>query len=104
MVTKVVNLFKEPYDVYIGRAGKGKSGYFGNPIPLKKGEERGSTLLKFREYFENRIKTDPEFKQNILSLHGKTLGCFCSPQACHGGIIVEYINQYYEQLSNPGVI
>ena len=35
-MTKVVNLYKEPYEVYIGRSGKGKDGYFGNPIKLLK--------------------------------------------------------------------
>ena len=37
MDTTVVNLFKNKYDVYIGRAGKGQDGYFGNPFPLKPG-------------------------------------------------------------------
>lgn len=27
MKTTVVNLYKHPYDVYIGRAGKGQDGY-----------------------------------------------------------------------------
>lgn len=102
-MTKVVNLYKEPYDVYIGRAGKGKDGYYCNPFPLLKGEPRGSTLEKFRQYFVKRIEEDSEFKKNVLSLHGKTLGCFCKPQACHGDIIVEYIDNYYEQLRNSGI-
>lgn len=91
--SKVVNLFKESYDVYIGRAGKGQDGYFGNPIKLEKGEERGSTIEKFRIYFENRIKIDLEFKKRVGELKGKTLGCFCKPKACHGDIYVEYLNQ-----------
>ena len=32
--TRVVNIRKEAYDVYIGRAGKGQDGYFGNPFRL----------------------------------------------------------------------
>lgn len=94
---KVVNLYKEKHDVYIGRAGKGKDGYFGNPFPLGTGQ-RGSTLEKYREYFLKRLETDSEFKEKVLSLQGKTLGCFCSPNACHGDIIAEYVNNYYEQL------
>lgn len=30
-MTKVVNIRKDDNDVYIGRAGKGQEGYFGNP-------------------------------------------------------------------------
>jgi len=90
--TKVVNLYKEPYDIYIGRPGKGLSGYFGNPVRLQPNESRGSTLSRFREYFFTRLDQDPEFKAHIMTLKGKTLGCFCKPNACHGDIIVEYLN------------
>lgn len=90
--TRVVNLYKETYDVYIGRPGKGVNGYFGNPIPLHPGDSRGSTLEKFRKYFFTRLEEDPEFKDQILSLKGKTLGCFCKRGECHGDIIAEYLN------------
>lgn len=92
METKVVNIFKEPYDVYIGRAGKGQDGYFGNPFKLEKGEPRGSTLVKYEEYFLKRMLNDAEFKERVLSLKGKTLGCFCKPNECHGDIIKKYLD------------
>jgi hypothetical protein len=90
--TRVVNLYKEPYDVYIGRPGKGLNGYFGNPVRLQSHESRGSTLSRFREYFFARLEQDPEFKANIMTLKGKTLGCFCHPNPCHGDIIADYLN------------
>lgn len=89
MDTTVVNLFKNKYDVYIGRAGKGQDGYFGNPFPLKPG---GATIERYKEYFGNKIDNDPIFKARILELKGKTLGCFCKPNSCHGDIIAEYLN------------
>lgn len=92
MATRVVNLYKEPYDVYIGRKGRGHDGYFGNPIVLKVGEPKGSTLIAYREYFYKRITEDSLFRSNILSLRDKTLGCFCKPNACHGDIIKEYLD------------
>jgi hypothetical protein len=91
-MTKIVNLYKEPYDIYIGRAGKGQSGYFGNPFKLKPGNSKGSTLEEYKKYFYERLEKDPEFKANILALKGKTLGCFCKPSPCHGDIIIEYLN------------
>lgn len=91
MKTTVVNIRRNEYDVYIGRAGRGQSGYFGNPFPLMNKSARGSTLERYREYFNNRIKTDPEFKEKIHSLKGKRLGCFCKPHPCHGDIIAEYL-------------
>lgn len=96
METRVVNIFKEPYDVYIGRAGRGESGYFGNPFPLKAGEDRGATKEKFVKYFYERIEKDAEFKEKVLSLQGKRIGCFCKQSNkevwCHGDVYVEYLN------------
>ena len=92
MSTKVVNIYKSPYDIYIGRAGKGQDGYFGNPFKILPKQTKGSTLTKYKEYFYNRLNTDPEFKSRIHELKGKTLGCFCKPNSCHGDIIKEYLD------------
>lgn len=91
-MTTVVNIYKEKYDVYIGRKGKGNDGYFGNPYPLLKGEDIGATLEKFKEYFLNRLEKDTEFKAKVISLRGKRLGCFCKPKKCHGDIIANYLD------------
>ena len=90
-MTKVVHIYQEPYDIYIGRAGWGESGYFGNPFKLGNAI-RGSTIEKYKTYFYNRLENDPEFKKRILALKNKTLGCFCKPKACHGDVIAEYLN------------
>ena len=97
MSTTVVNLFKNKYDIYIGRAGKEQDGYFGNPFPLKPGETRGATIERYKEYFDNRIANDPAFKARVLELKGKTLGCFCKPYSCHGDIIAEYLNNKLDE-------
>lgn len=102
-MTKIVNLYKEKYDVYIGRPGKNQNGYFGNPVKLDKinkcficneiHEVSGSTLKCYKIYFLHRIETDIEFKEKILELKNKTLGCFCNkPENCHGNIIKEWID------------
>lgn len=95
MQTIVVNLRKESYDQYIGRAGRGEDGYFGNPFVLKPGGDRGSTISKYREYFYKRLKEDPEFKRRVHLLKGKRLGCFCKPYPCHGDVIAEYLNNLH---------
>lgn len=93
MVTTVVNIRKQKYDVYCGRAGKGQDGYFGNPFVLQKGEHKGATLFKFGQYFYKRLENDPEFKNRVNELKGKVLGCFCDDvNFCHAGIIANYLN------------
>jgi len=90
--TKVVNLYKDDYDVYIGRAGRGESGSFGNPFSIKQFGRDGS-IEKFKEYFLRRVEDDLTFRDKVLDLRGKTLGCFCAPKRCHGEVIVEWLEE-----------
>ena len=86
-MTVVVNLHREPYDIYIGRAGRGHDGYFGNPFP-----RAPDALERYREYFARRVK-ETEFRRRVLALRGKRLGCFCKPGPCHGDVIVEWLEK-----------
>lgn len=80
--------------VYIGRAGHGLSGLFGNPIELKPGMERGSTIERFAEYFHSRLEEDEAFRSAVESIPSTaSLVCFCKPQACHGDVIADYLNR-----------
>lgn len=100
MKTTVVNLKYEKFDVYVGRAGHGQSGTFGNPYTVGAKCERcgdyhlspSTTIPCFEAYFKARIASDPEFKALVAQLRGKKLGCFCKPKTCHGDIIAAYVN------------
>ena len=86
MVIKVVNLYKEPYDVYIGRAGKGQDGKWGNPFFEGTKEEN---IAKYEMY----LLTNPKGRKlmkDLPELLGKRLGCFCKPEACHGDILKKH--------------
>ncbi len=91
MQTRAVNIKREAYDVYIGRKGRGETGYFGNPFVLQAGEPRGSTIARYKAWFLKRIEEDAEFRARVLALKGKRLGCFCKPAACHGDVMAEWI-------------
>jgi len=103
MTTEVVHI-SQPYDVYIGRAGKGNDGYFGNPHPIGKPcrlcqgalHDRESCIAAFRTDFTKRLQTDAEFQRRVLELKEKRLGCFCrrpdTSTACHGDVYAEYLN------------
>ena len=93
MGTLVVNINKEPFDVYIGRAGRGEDGYFGNPFSMRNGTSREDAVQKFQKCFIDRIEKDTEFTRRVLALKGKRLGCFCKPKACHGDVIADWLNK-----------
>ena len=93
MKTTVVNIRRQEYDVYIGRAGNGHDGYFGNPFSVARDGGRKKVIELYCDYFLNRLEIDPEFERRIKELIGKRLGCFCKPEACHGDVIVRHLEK-----------
>ncbi len=94
--TRVVNLKgkkKEDFDgvvVYIGRYHpKWGSSKWGNPFKIGKDGTREEVIEKFRQYLLSR----PDLMAQIPELKGKTLGCWCKPNACHGDVIVEFADE-----------
>lgn len=89
-MTRVVHFKKEKYDVYIGRPSK-----WGNPYSHKEGtlaefkvNSREEAVRKFEEY----LISNEDLMKDLPSLKGKVLGCWCKPKACHGDILVKYID------------
>ena len=82
-MTKVVHCKKENYDVYIGRPSK-----WGNPFTVGKDGTREEVVNKYRTW----LLTQPHLLEELYSLKGKTLGCWCSPLPCHGDVLIEVIN------------
>jgi hypothetical protein len=83
--TRVVNKKKEPWDVYIGRGSA-----FGNRYIIGKDGTRKEVIAKYRKWFVKMLRKD-RFHRAVMKLKGKRLGCFCKPKACHGDVIVEYL-------------
>ena len=110
--TRVVNIHVDSYDEYIGRAGKGQDGYFGNDHPVyRMGQPwteckicgcrhaRGEAVQAYAIHFDKRIQRDPVFRARIEKLRGRKLGCFCRPPdgfqgrlMCHGQVIAGYLD------------
>lgn len=86
-MTKVVNKFKEPFDVYIGRPS-----IFGNTFEIGVDGDRNLVIGKFTAYFYDCIGTNENFRKSVEKLKGKTLGCYCSPKPCHGDVIARYLD------------
>lgn len=83
MENLVVHCKKSPYDVYIGRGSK-----WGNPFVIDQDGTREEVIAKYAEW----IKTQPELIASLPELHGKILGCWCSPKPCHGDILKRMAN------------
>lgn len=83
--TRVVHHKKEPCTVYIGRPSK-----WGNPYKIGRDGSREEVLEKYREYVLNN-----EYLMGCLDeLRGQVLGCWCKPNACHGDILIEIMEEF----------
>jgi hypothetical protein len=80
----VVHCKKEAYDVYIGRPSK-----WGNPFEIGKDGSRSEVISKYETF----IRNSPELLQDVKSLKGLRLGCWCAPRPCHGDILVKLANE-----------
>lgn len=87
--TRVVNRYKEPFDVYIGRGSP-----FGNPFPITATQSRIQVILDYKDYLNERAETEPFFRKQLLGLRGKTLGCYCKPLPCHGDVIAQWLRDH----------
>lgn len=85
-------------NVYVGRGGvvfvdgrrfPSKASIWANPF--KVGDDRDSCVELYRKYITSKIREEPE-KYDLSVLRGKTLGCWCKPDACHGDVLVELVN------------
>lgn len=97
-MTTVVNKYKvnmnDPDIVYIGRGS-----IWGNPFSHKEGTKaiwkcatREESVHHYRSYLWGAISEGDITKEMLIELDGKRLACYCSPQACHGDILVKAIS------------
>lgn len=90
-MTRVVNIKHEKCDVLIDRSTK-----WGNPFSHREGTKaeylvstRTEAIQKYHEYLEK----NEDLLGSLSELDGKVLGCHCKPKACHGDILVEFIEK-----------
>lgn len=88
---RVVHCKREPYDVYIGRPGP-----FGNPFQMRQERDRAKVIEQFGRYARNKVAKAPDFARAVKGLHGKVLGCYCAPKACHGDVLLKLAAEQHD--------
>ncbi len=74
---------KAPHDVYIGRGSR-----WGNPFPITSDQPRDVVIERYRKHLLGQVERGEVTLHDLASLGGKRLGCFCTPRACHGDVLV----------------
>lgn len=69
--------------VYIGRPTK-----WGNPFVVGQDGDRQAVVQKYMDF----VMSSPTLLEALPELRGKDLVCWCSPQACHGDVLLKLAN------------
>lgn len=108
----VAHCRREPYDVYIGRGNDprtGQAGEWGNPFSHRPSHipgvvvvrTRQEAIRRYRLWLWEQIRTGHISLERLAALHGKRLGCWCSPDPCHGEVLAAAAAWAWRKLRTP---
>ena len=87
------------YDVYIGRPRDPDAPLgWGNPFRIGRDGSRAEVIAKYRAWLWDQCQSEEWFIDELATLHGKTLGCFCAPQPCHGDVLLKAAAWAFNEL------
>jgi hypothetical protein len=103
-VTSVVNVRRDDCDVYIGRAVSRagnpryrRASIFANPFRVGRDAASSEEVLELYEaHLRRKLAEDPRLRLDLLDLDGKSLGCWCAPDPCHGHVLLRLIDEVVE--------
>ena len=75
--------------VYVGINGS----KWANPYPVKK-YGLDECLIKYEEHVRTNLYDE------LDELSGKTLGCWCKPNKCHGDVLKKLLNEKIKKMSS----
>ncbi len=92
-MNQIVDIRKDKYDQYIGRANKHynlSQSIWANPFVIGKDGNREEVVEKYRLW----INCQPDLLLRLPELKDKILGCWCDypTENCHGSVLIELAN------------
>lgn len=96
---------EDAQNVYIGRAGavfiNGKrfppqASIWANPFKVTGKHSRKEVLEQYKTYLLQKLESGDIGWDELQTLRGKTLGCWCKPLPCHGDVLVELLSEYFQ--------
>jgi hypothetical protein len=99
-------------NIYIGRHGAifvdgkrfpPKANVWASPYKLGKDGNRTQVVEKYYKYMKEKLSNDAELVNELKSLRGKSLGCWCvesptsscdSPIVCHGQMLIKLLKEF----------
>lgn len=73
---------------------------WGNPFIIGKDGGRKDVIDKYRSYLSQRINKGEVTLEDLASLSGKNLACWCHPLPCHGDVLLKAADMAASKLRN----
>ena len=100
-----------PNHEYIGRRGivfinkerfPKQDSIWANPFKIGRDGTRDDVLCKYEKLLRDKLYTNDvnkatTYKQDLLKLDGKILGCWCKPEPCHGDVLLKLIEELKQE-------
>jgi hypothetical protein len=95
-------------NVYIGRKGvliidgqrfPKQDSIWANRFKIGKDGTRDEVIELYRKDLLNKFRMGNIKIKQLLELDGKTLGCWCKPEPCHGDVIIDLLNKLKKCIS-----
>lgn len=64
------------------------------PNKIYKHKKPQYTLDESLRLFKQHILSSPHLLSKLHELKGKTLGCWCKPNKCHGDVLIELVTEH----------
>lgn len=101
----------QPNHEYIGRRGivfinkerfPKQDSIWANPFKIGRDGTRDDVLYKYEKLLRdklyiNDVNKAAAYKQDLLKLDGKILGCWCKPEPCHGDVLLKLIEELKQE-------
>ena len=103
-----------PNHEYIGRRGivfinkerfPKQDSIWANPFKIGHDVTRDDVLYKYEKLLRDKLYTNDvnkadaatTYKEDLLKLDGKILGCWCKPEPCHGDVLLKLIEELKQE-------
>ena len=88
-MTKVINLRTfAATGIPLGVVRIDRSSRWGNPYRIGPDTSRYEAVYRYWSWMRNHLADGRVTRDDLSMLAGRTLGCWCTPKACHGDVLV----------------
>lgn len=65
---------------------------FANPFAINKSLSREQAISQYKDYINDKLIKDSQFKERLFACKNKILACWCCPEACHSDVLREILD------------